>query len=272
MTAMELLPAILALIGVGLLAGFLAGLLGIGGGVVIVPLLSMVFESLGVAHERVLPLALGTSLATILLTSVSSARAHHLRGAVDWSALRRLVPGILLGAGAGSLVAPRIPVFALRLFFACFLVFVAVQMALPKKSGAKEAKALPLGGWILGGLAIGLVSSLVGIGGGTLTVPFMIFAGAAATVAVGTSAAAGFPIALASTVGYVVGGWKATDLPTWSLGFVHLPAFACIAASSFVVAPLGARLSHRLPVAVLRRLFALFIAMMAVKMFWGMVR
>lgn len=269
---MEILAAASALIGVGLLAGFLAGLLGIGGGVVIVPLLSLVFEAQGVAHDRVLPLALGTSLATILLTSISSARAHHLRGAVNWEALKRLVPGILVGAGAGSLIAPLIPVFGLRLFFACFLVFVAVQMALPKKATDAPSKPLTLAWWVLGGLSIGIVSSLVGIGGGTLTVPFLMLAGVAAPIAVGTSAAAGFPIALASTIGYVVGGLKVPDLPPWSAGFVHLPAFAAIAAASYLVAPLGARVSHRLPVGVLRRLFALFLAFMAIKMFWGMAR
>ena len=255
---------------VGLIAGVLAGLLGVGGGIVIVPMLVFCFVRQGVQPEVMMHLALGTSLASIIFTSISSCLAHHRRGAVLWEIVRRITPGILLGTFLGTFVASRLSTGFLRVFFCVFLYVIATQMLLNKKP--KPSRELPGAGGMFGvGGVIGVVSALVGIGGGSLSVPFMIWSNVPAHRAVGTSAAIGFPIAVAGALGYVVNNLHTAGLPAWSLGGVYLPALLFIVCGSVLTAPFGARLAHALPVDKLKRIFAVFLYVVATRMVLGML-
>jgi len=260
----------LAYIALGLFTGFFAGMLGIGGGLVMVPTLTMMFTAqAGFPPNEVLHLALGTSMATILFTSLASLRAHHQHGAVLWKIVFQITPGILLGTLLGTFFAGSVPSRPLALFFTVFVCLVAAQMILNLKP--KAARELPgFGGVFAVGSGIGAVSALVAIGGGSLTVPFLTWCNVRVQHAIGTSAAIGFPIAFGGSLGYIFNGWGHADLPPWSLGYVHLPAFAWLVPSSMLIAPLGARLAHRLPVATLKRLFAGILIVLAGKMMWGL--
>ena len=252
----------------GAVAGIIAGLLGVGGGIVIVPALYWFFTAQGLPPDLIMQLALGTSLGAICFTSVSSFRAHHRRGAVLWPIVRHITPGILIGTFAGSALAARLSSGFLRGFFVFFLFYVAAQMLLNIKP--KPSRELPGRVGMSGtGFGIGAVSSLVGIGGGTMSVPFMIWCNVPMHAAVGTSAAIGFPIALAGTLGYVINGLSAPNLPPLTLGYLYLPALAGVAGVSILTAPYGARLAHTLPVPTLKRFFALFVLAMATRMLWG---
>jgi uncharacterized membrane protein YfcA len=264
----ELVSALFAAyVGLGLVVGFVAGLLGVGGGLIIVPVLIMLLHAQGLAAGIEPQLALGTSLASILFTSLSSVRAHHRHGAVEWLLVRRIVPGILLGTLAGAVLAAQMSAWVLKLFFIAFLFYAAIQMWLDFKPAPH--RGLPgRAGTTLAGALIGGVSSWVGIGGGTLSVPFMLWHNVPLHRAIATSAAIGFPIAIAGALGYVVGGWGASGRPAGSLGFVYLPALAGIAVGSVLTAPLGARTAHRLPVRPLKRVFALLLLTLALRMAW----
>ena len=264
-----MLVSILVYLCCGAVAGVLAGLLGVGGGIVIVPMMVAVFPSQGIPAEYVQQIALGTSLASIMITSISSSRAHHKRGAVHWDIFRNITPGILLGTFLGGLVATHMPTLFLKVFFICFLGFVSLQMLSNYRPPASREMPGALGTAGVGGV-IGLISSFVGIGGGTLSVPFMSFCNVPLHHAVGTSAAIGFPIAVAGTLGYIVGGWNAPGLPAGCVGFVNLMAFFGIAAASFMTAPIGARLSHSLPKAKLKKGFAVFLIIVALRMLVGL--
>lgn len=253
--------------GLGLVVGFVAGLLGVGGGLIIVPVLIMLLHTHGQAVGMEPQLALGTSLATILFTSLSSVRAHHRRGAVEWPLVRRIAPGIVLGTLAGAALAARMPATVLKIFFVVFLFYAAIQMWLDFKPAPHRGLPGRIGTSLAGGV-IGVVSSWVGIGGGTLSVPFMLWHNVPLHRAIATSAAIGFPIAFAGAAGYVLGGWTASDLPAGSLGFVYLPALAGIVLGSVLTAPLGARTAHRLPVRPLKRVFALLLFTLALRMVW----
>ena len=264
-----MLVSILVYLCCGAVAGVLAGLLGVGGGIVIVPMMVAVFPSQGIPAEYVQQIALGTSLASIMITSISSSRAHHKRGAVHWDIFRNITPGILLGTFLGGLVATHMPTLFLKVFFICFLGFVSLQMLSNYRPPASREMPGALGTAGVGGV-IGLISSFVGIGGGTLSVPFMSFCNVPLHHAVSTSAAIGFPIAVAGTLGYIVGGWNAPGLPAGCVGFVNLMAFFGIAAASFMTAPIGARLSHSLPTAKLKKGFAVFLIIVALRMLLGL--
>jgi uncharacterized protein len=253
----------------GSIAGVIAGLLGVGGGIVVVPILFFLFTSQGAPPEHIMQMALGTSLGSIMFTSVSSFRAHHRRGAVHWDIVRRITPGILVGTFSGAWVAAMLSTAFLKGFFALFLYYVSAQMLLNFKP--KPTRRLPgrLGMFGAGGF-IGVVSSFVGIGGGTLSVPFMSWCNIPVHHAIGTSAAIGFPIAVAGTLGYIVNGLKAAGLPALNLGYINLPALFGIALFSMITAPLGARLAHRLPVVTLKRVFAVFLVVTATRMAWGL--
>jgi uncharacterized membrane protein YfcA len=251
-------------------AGVLAGLLGVGGGIVIVPMLVALFAAQHIPEPLILHLALGTSLASIVFTSISSLRAHDGRGAVDWRVFRRVTPGILVGTLLGSWVAAQLSTLFLKTFFVLFLYFVALQMLLGAKP--RPSRLLPGAGGLLGvGSLIGGVSSLVGIGGGSMSVPFLVWCNLPLHVAIGTSAAIGLPIAAAGAVGYVANGALVEALPPHTLGFVHLPALVGIAGASVLTAPLGAMLAHRLPVARLKKLFALLLLVMGTRMLMGVI-
>ncbi|MFA7239770.1 MAG: sulfite exporter TauE/SafE family protein [Sulfuricellaceae bacterium] len=255
----------LAYLATGLFAGILAGLLGVGGGLVIVPVLALIFAAQQFPATHIMHLALGTSLASILFTSVSSLRAHHALGAVDWRVVRGISPGIIFGTLLGSLVAAQLSALFLKVFFIVFIYYVAVQMLLDIKP--KPSRQLPgaVGLFAAGGV-IGGVSSLVGIGGGTLTVPFMTWCNLKLHHAIGTSAAIGFPIAAAGALGFVLNGTLAQGLPQYSWGYVHLPALAGLVLGSVTTAPFGAKLAHRLPVALLKKIFAALLLVLGTRM------
>lgn len=258
----SLWPAYLAL---GLFAGFLAGLLGIGGGAVMVPILAMIFAAQGLPQEHLMHLALGTSMAVIIFTAISSIRAHHARGGVLWSVVRDITPGILFGTFAGSLVVSRIPTRELSWFFAGLVCLIALQMALNLKP--KASRGLPgRAGLIATGSGIGCVSALAAIGGGAMTMPFLTFCNVRVQQAIGTSAAVGLPIALSGTLGYLWNGSHVEGLPLGSYGYVYLPALFWVTTTSMLAAPWGAKLAHKLPVATLKRLFALVLVSLAVKL------
>ncbi|HHQ42043.1 MAG TPA: sulfite exporter TauE/SafE family protein [Chromatiales bacterium] len=262
------MEGLLTLAAAGALAGTLAGLLGIGGGIVVVPVLALVFAGQGVGEAVRMHLAVGTSLATIVVTAAASVRAHHARAAVDWRLFRRLAPGVAAGALAGAALARQVPGEALRVAFGLFLFAVAAQMALrPRVPRGRSAPRRA--GMALAGLAIGAVSALMGVGGGSMTVPFLSWCGVPARRAVATSAAVGLPIALAGALGFAVAGAGVPGRPPYSLGFVNGAAFAGTALASVACAPLGARLAHAIPERTLRRLFALFLAVLGARILAG---
>jgi uncharacterized membrane protein YfcA len=249
----------------GAFAGFAAGLLGVGGGLIIVPALVFAFTAQGLAPSVLVHLAIGTSLATIVVTSISSMRAHHRHGAVQWKVFRQLTPGIVVGALIGAAIADALPSQQLRMIFGVFELLVAVQMGVAWRTSPH--RDLP-GTWGLhgAGTVIGAVSSVVGIGGGTLTVPYLVWCNVGMRQAVATSSATGFPIAVAGAIGFVATGWYEAALPPLASGYLYWPAFAGIAATSLLFAPIGARLTHQLPVPVLKRVFAVFLAILGVRM------
>jgi len=261
-----LLVAELALL--GLATGFLAGLLGIGGGMLMVPFLTFILGHRGAPADLAVKMAIATSMATIIFTSVSSVRAHHRRGAVRWDIVARLAPGIVLGSLLGSLgVFALLKGTALAIFFALFVGFSATQMFLDKKP--KPTRQMPgTGGQLAAGGVIGFVSGLVGAGGGFISVPFMTWCNVAIHNAVATSAALGFPIAAANVAGYVVSGWSLQGLPAGSFGYIWLPALVVIAVCSVLMAPLGAKAAHALPVSKLKRVFASILYLLAAYMLW----
>lgn len=256
-----------AYIALGLVVGFVAGLLGVGGGLIIVPVLIALFQAyaMGVGVEP--QLALGTSLASILFTAVASMRAHHRHGAVDWSLVRRIAPGIIVGTLLGAVLASRMSPNVLKIFFTLFLFYAATQMWLDFKP--RPHRNLPgIPGTTLAGGIIGSVSSWVGIGGGTLSVPFMLWHNVPLHRAIATSAAIGFPIAVAGALGYGLAGRGVANLPDYSLGFIYLPALAGIVLGSVLTAPVGARTAHTLPVRPLKKIFALLLYALAIRMTW----
>jgi len=253
---------------VGALSGFLAGLLGIGGGVVIIPMLVFVFPLHGIPGEVIMPMALGTSMASITFTAISSFYSHHRRGAVRWDVVRLITPGIIVGTFCGAAVAARTSTENLKIIFILFLAWVIFRMLAGKEP--KPNRELPGRGGILSvGTVIGVISSFAGIGGGSLSVPFMISCNVPLHQAIGTSAAIGFPIALSGAAGYILNGLGNDLLPGLALGYVYLPALLGIILASVLTAPLGVRLAHRLPVEKLRMVFALLLVVVAVKMALG---
>lgn len=255
---------------IGAFVGVLAGMLGIGGGAIMVPLVANLLEAQGIAHDHVLHFAVGTSMATILFTSVSSVRAHHRRGAVRWDVLRQITPGILAGGLAGSLVAGQVSSRALALFFALLVYGVGTHMLIGRAPRATRGLPGPVGMFGVGAVISGL-SSLMAIGGAAMTIPFMVFCNVAPIHAVGTASAIGFPIALASTLGYVASGLSEGNLALGSIGYVYVPALAGISLASVLTAPLGARLAHSLPPKRLRQAFAVLLIFLATRMllrFW----
>lgn len=250
---------------IGALAGFLAGLLGIGGGVVMVPLFVFVFAAQGAPSQHVLHMALATAMATIMFTSISSVRAHHAHGAVDWRVARMMAPGMLAGAFAAALVAGLIPTRPLAAMFTALMLYAATQILFDLRP--KSTRELPgAGGVFAAGALIGAVSSLLAAGGAFLSIPFLSWCNVPVRRAIGTAAANGFPIAVAGTAGYVIQGWRVEGLPAASIGYVYLPALAFVAVVSTLIAPFGARLAHRLPVKQLRMLLASMLYVVAVRL------
>jgi uncharacterized protein len=257
---------VLELLCLGVVAGFLAGLLGIGGGMMMVPVLTLLLTQRGVDAGLAVKMAVATSMATILFTSLSSVRAHQRLGAVRWDIVKSLAPGIVLGglvAGAGAFAVLKGQVLAL--LFAAFIGYMAVGMFRARQ--ARPGRTLP-GAWGTGsvGAGIGFVSALLGAGGAFMSVPFMTWCNVPARHAVGTSAALGFPIALASSVGYLVSGWGLRPALPGAWGYFYLPALLIVATASMSLAPLGARTAQRINVAWLKRFFGVMLLLLAASM------
>lgn len=264
---MEWYAAYLAL---GAVAGFLAGLFGIGGGAILVPVLLFLFDAQSVNAEHVMHLALGTSMATIVFTSLASTRKHHMHGAVQWRVVRDITPGILIGTALGAAVAAIISARGLGILFAVFVYFIAAQMLLDKRPA--PSRQLPgFVGMTAMGTFTGWISTLVSIGGGTVIVPFLVWCNTPLRQAIATSAAVGFPVALGGTVGYLWIGQGISNLPEASYGYVYLPALFWVAIATILTAPLGAKAAHRLKVEVLRKLFAVLLLVLATKLLFKVV-
>jgi uncharacterized membrane protein YfcA len=259
----------LVYLALGAVVGFLAGLLGIGGGAVVVPMLVFVFTAQGLPAEHTLHIALGTAMATIMFTSLSSMRAHHGHGAVDWSIARAMAPGILAGSFCAALLAGFIPTRPLAVMFTLLVFYAATQILLDLRP--KSTRELPGTAGLFGaGAVIGGISSLMAAGGAFLCIPFLAWCSVPLRRAIGTAAAVGLPIAAAGTAGYVLQGLRADGLPSASLGYVYLPALLLVAAASMLAAPWGARVAHRLPVKRLRIVFALVLYAVAARMLAGL--
>jgi uncharacterized membrane protein YfcA len=250
---------------IGLLAGFAAGYLGIGGGLILVPALSWLFSRDPATADLAVHMAVATSLSTMLVTSLSSIIAHHRHRGIHWGLTRQLAPGLVLGALAGALIADWLSMRALAAVFGVYALGAGLQLI--TSAEARGEKPLPGPAGLSGvGLVIGAVSSLVGIGGGSMTVPYLLWHGTRAQRAVATAAACGYPIALAGTAAFI---WLGQDLETggWHLGYVHPRAFLGVVAFSVLAAPLGAAAVHRSPPVVVRRIFGAFLLAVAVRMF-----
>ncbi len=264
MTDLMLLEPLLIfeLLLLGSATGFLAGLLGIGGGMLMVPFISFILTAKGFPPDYTVKMAVATSLATICFTSLSSVRAHHRRGAVLWPIVRLLAPGILLGSLIGAQVAVALPGKTLSILFAIFVAFSATQMFMNRKP--KPTRTLPgRFGTFSVGWGIGMLSALVGAGGAFVSVPFMTWCNVKIHDAVGTSAALGFPIALAGTLGYIWAGQDLPQMPPGSVGYLYLPGLVIVSLASMSTAPLGARTAHRMDIRPLRKVFAAVLYILA---------
>ena len=258
----------LAYAAVGAGVGFFAGMLGIGGGAIQVPLLVWLFEAQGLPKPHILHMAVGTAMASILFTSVSSVRAHALRGAIRWDIGWKMTPGILAGGLVGSAIAAYIPASVFAALFALVIYIAATNMLLDTKP--KPSRSAPgLLGTSLAGFVISALSAFAAIGGAFLSIPFMLWCNVPLLSAIGTAAMIGFPIALSGTVGFVATGLRQTGLPAYSVGFVYLPALAGVVAASMLMAPVGAAAAHRMPTKWLKRVFAILFYVLATKMLIG---
>ena len=259
------LDTILLFLLLGMLTGFMAGLLGIGGGGIMVPVLTSIFLYKDVPVEFVVHIALGTSMAAIIATSAASLYAHHKHQAVLWPLVRIMAPGVIAGTFIATYLAASISVRPLAVFFALFMACVAVQICLDIQ--ASSSKTLPgRMAMLSAGSGIGAVSALVAIGGGTLTVPFLTWHNVSIRKAIATSAALGFPIAVAGAGGYLVNGWNLEFEQDYLLGFIYLPAVIFISMMACFTAPLGARLTHKLPIPAIKKIFAIFLILLSLKM------
>jgi len=269
----------------GAIVGFFAGLLGIGGGLIIVPVLTFLFTLQDFPPDRILHLALGTTMATIIFTAAASLSTHHKHGAVNWLIFRHMTPGIILGTLAGTMLAGILSSTVLRFIFTLFIFYAATSMLLKLFSGnrsetetqSKRDPALQPNFpgktvFFAAGSVIGAMSSLVAIGGGILTVPFLTWCHIKIQHAIGTAAAIGFPIALAGTTGYILNGLTYADtLPEYSLGYIYLPTLAWLVLASMITAPLGAKTTHSIKTTTIKKIFVVLLYVLAVKMLYGLL-
>jgi uncharacterized membrane protein YfcA len=258
---------VVAFLVLGTIVGFLAGLLGIGGGMTMVPLLTFVFTREGFPPEHIVHIAIATATATILFTSIASTREHQRHRAILWSVVAGLAPGVIVGSLAGPQIVGAMSTAVLSLFFGLFVVAAATNIWLDRQP--KPSRQLPgRGGLFAVGAGIGLIASMVGAGGAFMTVPFMRACNVPMRNCVATSAALGLPVAAAATVGFIIAGIGQTGLPPHAIGYVHVPALFVIVAASVVSAPFGARAAHRWPVKILKRVFAFVLYALAAYMLW----
>lgn len=254
-----------AYLALGAFVGFFAGLLGIGGGAAMVPVLAFIYAAKGFLPDHVVHLALGTSMATILFTSVSSVSAHQRHRAVNWTTVKRMAPGIVVGTFGGALLASVLDLRLLTIVFTLLIYYISSQMFFGRKP-QPGAAPLSTAGLNLAAAIIGVISSLTATGGAALVIAYLVKRGTAIHQAIGTAAAIGWPLAAAGTTGYLITGWGKPGLPDYSIGYVYLPALAGIVISSMLLAPLGARLAHRMPGATLKKVFAALLFILATKM------
>lgn len=269
-TVLQLWPLALGLLAAGVIAGVLAGLLGVGGGIILVPVLFQVFTVLDVDPSVRMHLAVATSLATIIPTTIRSMMKHHERGAVDYAILKSWAPGIVIGVIAGSFIASVASGELLTMIFAVFALVFALNLGIVKESWSL-GRPVPVG---FGGTAIagamGTLSTLMGIGGGTFGVTALSLFGVPIHRAVATAAGFGLVIAIPGTIGYIVSGWSEPFRPPYSLGFVNLIGFALIVPATWAATPLGVRIAHAMSRVTLRRVFAVFLVIASLRMFWAL--
>lgn len=262
---------ILALLAVGSAAGFIAGLFGVGGGTLVVPVVlwTLALQNLG-SHPYAQHLAIGTSFAVMVFTTFSSMYAQHKKHAIDWQTVRRMTPAMIFGVLLGAASAKYMPTLALQIFFIAFLTIIALKTLTDSKPQA--ARGLPaLPGLSAVGTLFGAASSWVGIGGGSLSVPFLMYCNFPAHRAIGTSSGLAWPIALAGTIGYLFSGWNIPDLPHGAAGFLYLPAVAVLSIATMIFAPLGVKAAHKLPARQLKISFGIMLLLIAAKMAWNLI-
>jgi len=259
------LQTIIIFLALGSFVGVMAGLFGIGGGGVIVPILTIFLLSNGFNGDDVVKIALGTSMAVISITSISSFRAQHKKKAVRWDIFKMIAPGVIVGTFSFTFLASNIDSFYLSVFFSIFMLYSALKMYFGKKPQS-ESDIFGKTGQFFAGLGIGGISALVSIGGGMLSVPYLVKQGISMKKAIGTSSAIGFPLAISGTIGYIINGFEYTSFDDMMLGYVYMPAFICIAIASYATAPIGVNLSHKLPVVSLKKIFAILIFLLSIKM------
>ena len=252
---------------IGLFVGFLAGMLGIGGGTTLVPLLVFVFSAQNFNDEKILHLALGTTITTIIFTSIASIRAHHSRRVIRWEIVKIATPGLFFGTLIGTVIADILKTEHLAFFFVTFVYYVAFKLFTDSPNSPK--RQLPgVFGITVGAILIGFISSLVGAGGGVISIPLMVLCNVPIIQAVGTSAALGFPISISGALGYVFNGLGETGLPPLTIGYVYLPALLAVVIGTILTVPLGARTAHSLPGHSLKKIFALVLFLLASRMAW----
>lgn len=257
----------------GAAAGLISGLFGVGGGIIIVPILSVVFAHLNFPEAHLMHLAIGTSLATIVVNAISSTHGHHRRANIDWSIIKNTLPACILGVMLGAWLAASIHSDHLKVVFSLFECMVAIKLLLEGSAEEHSSQSLSLGkfsSWAFGGF-VGLVSSLLGIGGGTVSVPVLMYFKMSTRRAIGTSAAIGLPISVIGSTSYILTGWSVPQLPAYSLGFVYIPAFFGIALGSLFTTQLGVRLAHHLPIKTLKKLLATLLLLLGLKMLYSVL-
>lgn len=253
----------------GSLAGFLAGLLGIGGGMIVVPALIFAFHAQGVSPTVLTHLAVGTSLASIVLTSISSVRTHHQQGGVDWALFRRLAPALMLGSLIGAQIAHALPARVLQLIIGVFALYTGGKMLMAQPPVVADQPMPADRALFSAGSVIGIASAIFGIGGGSLMVPYLTAHHVPIRRAVGTAAACGFPIAIAGMIGFIYSGWGLPELPPGSTGYIYWPGLAGIALTSIVLAHMGARAAHRVPAKQLKRAFGIVLVLVGLRFLAG---
>ncbi len=264
------IQTIIYFLALGSFVGVISGLFGIGGGGVIVPILTAIFLVNGVSESTVLHTALGTSMAIIIVTSISSIRAQQKKKAIVWSVVKSMAPGIIIGTFLATFIASKLDSFYLSIIFVIFMFYTSVQMFIGKKPKPDSKVFSNKTHFYTGGI-IGALSSLVSIGGGILSVPYLIAQNIDIKKAIATSSAIGFPIAVSGTLGYIINGWENTSFDTLTLGFVNISAFACVAIASFLTAPIGVMLVHKINVDFMKKLFSIMTLGLSIKMIFSLI-
>ncbi|PJO77070.1 TSUP family transporter [Neisseria brasiliensis] len=268
---MDNLDVILALLAGGSAAGFLAGLFGVGGGTIIVPIVLWVLHlQYGGEHPYAQHLAIGSSFAVMVFTTLSSMYAQHKKRAIGWPTVGKMSPGMIGGVFIGAASAKFIPTYGLQIFFIVFITLIALRTLMNSKT--VPSRHLPgFAGLSSVGVIFGTASSWVGVGGGSLSVPFLMYCNMPAHRAIGTSSGLAWPIAVAGTIGYLAAGWQIADLPEGSLGFVYLPAVLVLSIATMLFAPLGVKFSHKLPADKLKKTFGVLLLLIALRMLWKLL-